>query len=207
MPRAGLGSASVTGAGAALADEVGFPRLSMGLVADRLGVKTPSLYKHVGGQADLAHRIAVLAADELGEAMGDAVRGRAGSQALAAAAAALRTYVTHHPGRYDALNSARPTGPDDPLVAARQRVLAPLAAVLHGYHLPEAQKIPALRMLRSVLHGYVTLEASAGFQLDTDVDDSFAWVVDFVDHGLHAAADPGTHHPDPQPVSTRRQAP
>ena len=36
MPRAGLTPASVTEAGAALADEVGFDQLSMGLVAERL---------------------------------------------------------------------------------------------------------------------------------------------------------------------------
>jgi hypothetical protein len=42
VPRAGLGPASVTEAGALLADEVGFDQLSMGLLAARrrLGVKT-----------------------------------------------------------------------------------------------------------------------------------------------------------------------
>ncbi|MGW0957453.1 TetR family transcriptional regulator, partial [Streptomyces sp. NPDC002545] len=35
-------------AGAALADEVGFANLTMGLLAERVGVRTPSLYKHVG---------------------------------------------------------------------------------------------------------------------------------------------------------------
>ena len=66
VPRAGLAPASVTEAGAALADEVGFDQLSMGLLAERLGVKTPSLYNHVDRLTDLVHRIAVLAAIELG---------------------------------------------------------------------------------------------------------------------------------------------
>ena len=65
----------------------------MGLLAERLGVKTPSLYKHVAGQADLAHRIAVLAMNELGDAMRDATQGRAGTDALVAGAQAMRTYV------------------------------------------------------------------------------------------------------------------
>lgn len=179
---------AVTEAGAALADEVGFAQLSMGLVAERLGVKTPSLYKHVESQADLAHRIAVLAADELGDAMGDAIQGRAGSDALAAAAQAMRTYVKEHPGRYAAITSARPTGPDDPFAQASRRALTALTAVLRGYDLPPEQEIHALRMLRSVLHGFVTLEVSTGFRYDTDVDDSFAWLVGFIDHGLHATA-------------------
>ena len=206
MPRAGLDPAAVTGAGAALADEVGFAQLSMGLVADRLGVRTPSLYKHVSSQADLAHRIAVLAADELGDAMGDAVQGRAGSDALTAAAQALRTYVKEHPGRYAALDSARPAGPDDPFSAASRRALSPLVAVLRGYDLPPAQEVHALRMLRSVLHGFVTLEVSTGFRFDTDIDDSFTWMVDFIDHGLHATTS-DLHAPHPAAPAGGRRTP
>jgi hypothetical protein len=48
-------------------------------------------------------------------------------------------------------------------------------------------------MLRSMLHGYVTLEAAVGYQYDTDIDDSFIWMVHFIDHGLHATtSDSGT---------------
>lgn len=184
MARAGLAPASVTEAGAALADEVGFDRLSMALLAERLGVKTPSLYKHVSGQADLAHRIAVLGATELADAVRDATQGRSGTDALAAAATAMRTFARDHPGRYDAANSARATDPDDPFVAASGRLLDSLAAVLRGYRIDPAQEIHALRLLRSVLHGFATIEGSGGFQLDTDVDESFTWMVSLLDRGL-----------------------
>jgi AcrR family transcriptional regulator len=184
MPRAGLAPASVTEAGAALADEVGFAHLSMNLLAERLGVKAPSLYKHVTGQADLAHRIAVLATTELGDAIRNATQGRAGSEALAAAAQAMRTYVREHPGRYAAVNTARATGPDDPLIPASNRALSSLAAVLHGYKLDPSQEIHALRMLRSLLHGFTTLEVAGGFQIDTDVDETFTWMVTFINQGL-----------------------
>jgi AcrR family transcriptional regulator len=186
MPRAGLAPSSVTEAAAALVDEVGFEKLSMGLLAERLGVKTPSLYKHVAGQAELAHRIAVLAMTELADAVRDATQGRAGSDALAAGAYAMRRYVLEHPGRYAAGNAARPTGPDDPLVAAVDRVLASWAAMLHGYHLDPDQEIHALRMLRSILHGFATLEAIGSFQINADVEDSFAWMIGFLDQGLKA---------------------
>jgi AcrR family transcriptional regulator len=186
MPKSRLTPASVTEAGAALVDEIGFASLSMGLLAERLGVKTPSLYKHVSSQADLAHRIAVLAMTEVSEAIRDAIQGRAGSDALAAGAQAMRVYVREHPGRYAAGNAARPTGPDDPLIPADGRVIASWAAMLRGYRLDSSQEIHALRMLRSILHGFATLEAADGFQIDTDVDASFTWMIDFIDHGLQA---------------------
>jgi AcrR family transcriptional regulator len=186
MPRSRLTPASVTEAGAALVDEIGFASLSMGLLAERLGVKTPSLYKHVTSQADLAHRIAILAMTEFSDAIRDAIQGRAGSDALAAGAQAMRMYVREHPGRYAAGNAARPTGPDDPLIPADGRVLASWAAMLRGYQLDSSQEIHALRMLRSILHGFATLEVADGFQIDTDVDESFTWMINFIDHGLQA---------------------
>ncbi|WP_410810888.1 TetR/AcrR family transcriptional regulator [Micromonospora sp. 067-2] len=186
MPRSRLTPASVTEAGADLVDEIGFDHLSMGLLAERLGVRTPSLYRHVASQADLAHRIAVLAMTELGDAIRDATQGRAGSDALAAGAQAMRVYVREHPGRYAAGNAAHPTGPDDPLTPAAERVLVSWAAMLRGYRLDAGQEIHALRMLRSILHGFSTLEAAGGFQIDTDIDDSFTWMIDFIDHGLQA---------------------
>jgi AcrR family transcriptional regulator len=186
MPRSRLTPESVTEAGAALVDEIGFDQLSMGLLAERLAVKTPSLYKHVTSQADLAHRIAVLAMTEVANAIRDATQGRAGSDALAAGAQAMRTYVREHPGRYAAGNAARPTAPDDPLIPAVERVLASWAAMLRGYQLDISQEIHAMRMLRSVLHGFATLEMAGGFQIEASVDDSFTWMIDFIDQGLRA---------------------
>lgn len=193
MPRVGLGPDAVTGAGAALADEVGFDRLSMALLAERLGVRTPSLYKHVAGQADLAHRIAVLAMNEIADDIRDATQGRAGRDALLAGAQAMRRYVLDHPGRYAAGNAARPSGLDDPLIPAVDRVLASWAAMLRGYRLEPDQQMHALRMLRSLLHGFATLEGIGSFQMDADIDASFDWMLDLIDHALRA------DRPDPGP--------
>jgi AcrR family transcriptional regulator len=186
MPRAGLSPASVTEAAATLIDEIGFENLSMGLVAERLGVKTPSLYKHVTSQADLAHRIAVLAMSELADAIRDATQGRSGKEALVAGAQAMRTYVLQHPGRNVAGNAALVTGPDDPLIPASGRVVASWSAMLHGYRLDPEEEIHALRMLRSMLHGFSSLEAIGSFQMNADVDDSFTWMLGFIDQGLKA---------------------
>lgn len=165
----------------------------MSLLADRLGVKTSSLYKHVDSQAALAHRIAVLATNEVADVIRDATQGRAGRDALTAGAQAMRSYVQHHPGRYAATNATHPTGPDDPLTPAVDRLLASWAAILRGYRLDPEREIHALRLLRSLLHGFVTLEVTGGFRIDTPVDDSFTWALDVIHSGLStAAASPST---------------
>ncbi|MEU4525627.1 TetR-like C-terminal domain-containing protein [Amycolatopsis sp. NPDC024027] len=94
--------------------------------------------------------------------------------------------MKEHPGRYAAGNAARPAGPGDPLTAALDRVLASWTAMLHGYRIDPGQEIHALRMLRTMLHGFATLEAADGFRIDSDVEDSFTWLIDFVDRGLRS---------------------
>jgi AcrR family transcriptional regulator len=188
MPRAGLDPAAVVAAGAALADEVGLANVTMGRLAERLDVRTPSLYKHVTSQDDLNRRIAALALGEAADAIGGAVQGYAGRDALAAAARAFRAFVVSHPGRYAATVGVEPSGPDDPLVVAGQRVMDAFTAVLRGYRVPESEVDHALRMLRSLFHGFATLEAGNGFQWSADVDESFEWLISFADRGLRVAS-------------------
>ena len=186
MPRAGLTGADVVASAAGLADEIGFQGVTMGLLADRLGVRAPSLYKHVGGLADVQHQLATLALSELGELIRDAVQGKAGYDALAALMTAIRGYVSAHPGRYMATTGAETTGPDDPLQVASTRVINSIAAVLRGYGITEAEMTHAIRTIRSTMHGFAILEASRGFQWDADPDESFEWMIRFVDRGLRS---------------------
>jgi AcrR family transcriptional regulator len=184
VPRAGLTGEDVVASAAGLADEMGYASVTMGVLADRLGVRPPSLYKHVGGLADVQHRIATLAMTELGEVIRDAVQGQAGLDALTALLRAVRSYVTAHAGRYLATIGAEVHGPDDPLVMAGTRLLNSIAAVLRGYGIGDDEMAHAIRAIRAIMHGFATLEASGGFQWDADPDQSFEWLIRFVDRGL-----------------------
>jgi AcrR family transcriptional regulator len=188
VPRAGLTGDDVVASAAALADEIGYSGLTMGLLADRLGVRPPSLYKHVDGLADVQHRLAALAVTELGEVIRDAVQGRSGLDALAALLIAVRGYVGAHPGRYMATVGAEFAGPGDPLLAASTRVIDSISAVLRGYGIGDSEMNHAIRTIRSTMHGFAMLEASRGFQWDADPDESFEWMISFVDRGLRPDA-------------------
>lgn len=187
MPRAGLARDDVIAGAAALSDEVGYQALTMGLLAQRLGVRPPSLYKHVESLAEVQHGIATLAMTELGERIRDVLQGRAGLDALGALLTATRAYVTEHPGRYAATVGAGFTGPDDPLLAASTRVIGSIAAVLRGYGVGEGEMDHAIRTIRCTLHGFASLQASGGFQWTGDPEESFGWMIGFIDRGLRAS--------------------
>lgn len=189
MPRVGLNSAGVVDAGAVLADEVGIGAVSLAGLADRLGVRPPALYNHVDNLADLQHRIAALAMAEFGEVLRDELQGKSGFDALAAMFTALRDYIRNHPGRYAATVGAEFHGEDDPLFIAGARVIASIGAVLSGYGIPPDQIDHAIRTLRCTIHGFALLQAANGFQWSNDPDDSFDWMIKFIDAGLRALGD------------------
>ena len=53
MPRAGLNGDRVVDEAERIADEVGLANLTLAALAERLGVRQPSLYKHIDGLAGL----------------------------------------------------------------------------------------------------------------------------------------------------------
>jgi hypothetical protein len=120
----------------------------------------------------------------------DAMQGRAAIDALRGLLTATRAYVTAHPGRYTATIGADFTGPDDPLLTASARVMASIAAVLRGYGIGDDEMDHAIRTIRCTIHGFAALQASNGFQWSGDPDESFDWMIRFIDSGLRAI--PGT---------------
>ncbi|GAA0241343.1 TetR-like C-terminal domain-containing protein [Cryptosporangium japonicum] len=188
MPRAGLAPATVVACGADLADEVGLANLTMGLVAARLGVRTPSLYRHVGSLDALHRGISVQARREFVQVLARAAAGRSGPDAVHALADAWRRWARDHPGRYvTSVRAAVGDDEEDRRVTDEARRL--LDDVLAGFDLPGPRAVDAARAIRAALHGFVTLEVGGGFGLPRDVDRSFRSLVDTLIGGLRPHRD------------------
>ena len=185
MPRAGLDRAAVVRAAAAVADETGIEGLTLARVAARLNVRAPSLYNHVRGLDGLRRDLATFGATELAARLARAAVGKAGDAAVAALAAAYRAFAHERPGCYDALQ--RPPDPDDEqAVRAANEVVTIVVDVLGAYDLRGDDALHAVRGFRSLLHGFVALEAAGGFGLPLDLDESFRRLVATFLAGLRA---------------------
>lgn len=167
----------------AVADEVGLPRLTLAAVAVRLGVRLPSLYKHVDGMDALQRLMSIRAKSELGAVLARAAVGLSGAAALAHLCSAYRAWAQEHPGRY-ATTVTAPVAGDDEDLAASTEVVGVVFAVLTGYGLDEHARVDATRALRSALHGFLVLEEARGFGLPQDVDRSFDALVAAFDRAL-----------------------
>lgn len=172
----GLTREGVVAAAAALADEGGLQALTLAQLAARVGVRLPSLYNHVEGLPGLRRAIAALAIGELTAAITRAAVGRAGDEAVMAVAQAYRAYVLAHPGRYAATVPA-PDPADAELIALSRGPVEVVAAVLAPYGLADDDAVHAVRGLRSLAHGFASIEAAGGFGLALDRDESFRRLV------------------------------
>jgi AcrR family transcriptional regulator len=182
MARAGLTAERLTRAAAELADEIGVENVTLSALARRFGVTVASLYSHLKSLDDLRTRLTVLALTELADRVTGALAGRAGKDALVAFANAYREYAKAHPGRYAATRlRLDPETATADVVAAAGRHAEMTRAILRGYGLPEPEQTPAVRLLGSTFHGYVSLETAGGFSHSGDVETSWSKILDALD--------------------------
>ncbi|SDD06410.1 transcriptional regulator, TetR family [Geodermatophilus telluris] len=203
MPRAGLSRDAVVAEALRVADEVGLDRLTLAAVAQRCGVRLPSLYKHVAGLPALHAHAAAAAERELAAELSAATVGRAGEDALLALAEAYRGYARRRPGAYAATLRA-PAGEGDTSAgaadhrAAAHEVMGVVLSALAGFGLSGEDAVDAVRGLRSLLHGFAALEAAGGFALPQDLDRSYRRLVR--SHGEVLRSWSSAPGPAPDPV-------
>lgn len=188
MPRLGLDTARVVREAAQIADADGLAEVTLARVAQSLGVRAPSLYNHVTGLPGMLRLLTLLSLGELTDVLRDAAVGRSGADALRSVARAYRAYAQEHPGRYAA--TIRAPAPDDAeLVGAGLRAVEVLVAVLGRWGFAGDEALHRVRVVRSALHGFISIEAEGGFALALSLDDSFELMLQTLVAGLEQGWD------------------
>lgn len=185
--RARLDRQQVLRAACELADRDGLDATTLSALARELGIRTPSLYRHVESLAALVEGIATIALDELRAAMADAAAGRSGPEAVRAGAHAYRAYAQRHPGRYAATTAFAVRAGHDAFLHAATALVEILRATLRHWNLDDDRQVDAIRGLRAALHGFVEIERTGGFGMDRSPDASFDVLVTTIIAGLDAA--------------------
>ena len=194
--RVGLDQASVVEAAAKLVDEEGIEQLTLGRLAERLGIRTPSLYNHVAGLPGLKHDLALYCLRDLLDRILRTTVGKSHAEAIFAFANAYRAYARETPGRY-ALTLQAPGPGDWELQAIAQQIIEVALAILAPYNLSDEEAIHAIRGLRSIVHGFISLEGAGGFAMPVDLDKSFHWLISVFVAGLERSTVAGNGYPVP----------
>jgi AcrR family transcriptional regulator len=140
-------------------EEEGPAGLTMRRLADRLGIRAPSLYKHVADKELLEIELITLGFEEFAATMAAAVAEAA--EPLPALAAKYRLYALAHPHLYR-LMTERPLPRDRLPTGLEERAAAPVVAAAGDEH--------RARALWAFAHGMVQLELAGRFPPAADLD-------------------------------------
>lgn len=174
-PRRGLDRDTIVQQATTLANEQGFEAVTIASLAKKLDIRPPSLYNHIDGLEGLRKQLALDGIESLYMTLTKAAVGKAGGEAVHAMATVYIQYVRENPGLYDASLIL----PDDPdIQKAGNQIVELTLQVLHYYKLEKEEAIHAVRGLRSILHGFASLEQKGGFGLPLNVNESLTRLID-----------------------------
>ena len=178
-----LDRATVLQAAAELANTEGLKSLSLKNLAEKLGVRSPSLFKHIQGLEDLHTALMLYGWKQLGDCVIMSAVGKAGDNAARAMCKAYYDYAKANPGIFESMMWINQNSSPEAQQATIQ--LAKLVAlVLESYQLDEQAQIHASRMIRSFLQGFSSIVNNGSFVDPVPVDESFYYGVDLLIAGI-----------------------
>ncbi|WP_404321282.1 TetR/AcrR family transcriptional regulator [Arthrobacter luteolus] len=157
---------AIVEAGRAALEGGGPEYVTMNAVAERVGVRAPSLYKRVKDREALLALIARATLEELRELM-------QAEDSLAGLARAYRSFAHQRPEAFRLIQT-RAASPDD-LARASEPVLAAARSAVG-----EADALEAARFMTAWLTGFITMELAGAFRLGGDLDRAFEYGIERV---------------------------
>ncbi|MBE3570288.1 MAG: WHG domain-containing protein [Bacillales bacterium] len=176
-PRIALDLLTILETAAEIADNEGLDAVTLASLAKKLGVRPPSLYNHIEGLHGLRKQLAVYGLEQLYSTLADASIGRSGDDAVHTLGKAYVSFARTHPGLYEAtLQSPDPLDLD--IQRAGNEIVKLTLRVLHAYDLDDETAMHAVRSLRSIFHGFASLERKGGFGLPLDHNVTLQFLID-----------------------------
>ncbi|MGW9167985.1 TetR/AcrR family transcriptional regulator [Agromyces sp. NPDC055658] len=165
----------IIAAGRTVVESAGLDGLTMQAVADRVGVRAPSLYKRVRNRGALVALVAEATVHDLAARLdsaapsgGDARRG------LVGLARELRTFAHECPVAFGLVFAPGGGGVSQGVLTAASAPVLRVATALVG----ESDALPAARTITAWANGFVTMELAGAFRLGGDVDRAFDYGVE-----------------------------
>jgi AcrR family transcriptional regulator len=158
-----------------LLDARGPEGLTMRAIAAELGIRAPSLYKHISEKHELEVALIIGDLEEQADAFAAAVAGAA--DPVGAIATTYRSWALAHPHRYR-LMTDQPLPRRELPEGLEARAAAPLIAAVDG-------DTDRARAAWAFAHGMVTLELADRFPLDADLDAAWKAGLSGITTGAH----------------------
>jgi AcrR family transcriptional regulator len=174
----------IIAAGRELLEAGGLDAVTMQAVAERVGVRAPSLYKRLPNRGALLGAIGDAILNEVAAILAPLALRPSPAPALRAMAAAVRSYAHAHPRSYELLfmNLPEESRPTAELNASASAPLLGMTARLVG----DDDALEAARLLTAFTNGFISMELNGAFRLGGEPDRAFRYGIDVLVDALAA---------------------
>ena len=166
-----------------IADEQGLNSLSLKAVAEKLNVRTPSLYNHIESLDDLLREVAHKGMRSMNEQMAQAAIGKSGDTALKGVSVEYLNFIIEHPGVYETIQWATWHGTDE-TAQIFENYINILSKIISSYNFPSESTEEILNLFTGLLHGFTTLQVRYAFSKPQKVRNELCNAVDTVLLGI-----------------------
>lgn len=174
--------ADVVIAGLALLEEEGPEAVSLSRVAERLGLRTPSLYNHVSGSDDLQQAVVVetleLAAIAVLSAVDLSLAGTDPDRYLRQWALAWRSYALANANHVHYMMLSPLDWSKPPYSPTWTQMMTHVGSAIGQIGLSGPTQLHAARFLVASVQGFIRLELRGSMGGPLPHDESFAWMLD-----------------------------
>jgi AcrR family transcriptional regulator len=160
-----------------LADEIGLNQVTFQKIAKKLDIKYPSLYNHFANVDDLKAGMTVYLFNELNSKLMKRLIGKSGEDAIREFACVYRDFAFENKTAYGLFMNIPSTDNEEAYHLAKETTSI-IRQVLDFYIKDKTQLVHKTRSLRSLLHGFVSMNFLGYFHGDANLEDSFHLMID-----------------------------
>ncbi len=160
-----------------LADEIGLNQVTFPKIAEKLGIKYPSLYNHFTNMDNLKIEMTVFLLKELNLKLMQRLIGKSGEDAIREFAYVYRDFAFQNKTAYGLFMNIPGTENED-ITRLVKETGGIIQQVLGFYIKDETCLVHKVRELRSFLHGFVSLYSLGYLHGSVSPEDSFQMMID-----------------------------
>lgn len=187
MTRAGIDKTAIIKNAAQLVNQAGMEQITMKMLADKLGIKPPSLYNHIKGLEDLKKQLMIFGWTQAKEKLLLSLAGVSGYDAIKAMCYAFYDYATENTGLFEVMlwyNKFQ----NEEAAEATAELLAVIFKVTRSLDIPDNYCFHLIRTFRGFLEGFFLLVNNGSFGHPLPITDSFEISVNILIAGIKELA-------------------
>lgn len=172
MTRVGIDKDIIISKAVELVNKVGIEHITLKMLADNLGVKSPSLYNHINGLDDLKEQLMIYGWKQTEQRILHTVIGMSGYDAIRAMCYAFYDYATENPGVFDVMLWYNKFQSDE-MEMATSELLSIIFKITKSLNLPDDYCFHLIRTFRGFLEGFFLLVNNGSFGHSLPIMTSF----------------------------------